>query len=97
MKKTFVEIALASVLTGGLVSPAFAVDPTVSGAGNAVAARLAAQSALVTSARSFIAHQVRRIGDQRPVVPSKRDPRLDRAFVGLDDEGAGAYLAFWPP
>jgi hypothetical protein len=64
MKKRCVELALVAFLTtGGLASTAQAVDQTVPGAGNAEAARLAGSSALVTSARAFIAGQIAKIGD----------------------------------
>jgi hypothetical protein len=65
MKKTCVELALVSLLSAGLGSTAHAaVDQTVPGAGNAEAARLASSSALVGSARLFIAGQIAKIGDR---------------------------------
>jgi hypothetical protein len=63
MTKTCVELALVTLLSGSLASTAYAVDQTVPGAGNAEAARLAASSALVTSARAFIAGQIAKVGD----------------------------------
>ncbi|HVZ71874.1 MAG TPA: hypothetical protein VHJ20_05805 [Polyangia bacterium] len=63
MKKLALELALASALTGGVVSTAHAVDQTVPGAGNADAAHLASSSALVSSARRFIDARIDRIGD----------------------------------
>jgi hypothetical protein len=64
MTMTKLTMRLAILLfVGGLASPAHAVDQTVPGAGNAAAARLAASSALVQSARRFVAHRITKIGD----------------------------------
>ena len=63
MNKIAVEIAIASLLAGGLTSVARAADQTTPGVGNDAAARLAASSALVRSARAFIGRQITQIGD----------------------------------
>jgi hypothetical protein len=64
MRKTCVELALVTLLLGGLASTAHAVDQTVPGAGNVDAAHLAASSALVASARAFISGQISKIRDR---------------------------------
>ena len=57
--------ALSALLALAWVSTARAVDQTVPGAGNADAARLAASSALVQSARRFIAGRIDQIRDPK--------------------------------
>src|SRR5450631_162347 len=64
MKKLAVRLAILSLASGSPTSVAFAVDQTVPGAGNASAAQLASSSALVQSARQFIAHRITKIGDR---------------------------------
>jgi hypothetical protein len=63
MKKVGFEIALAVMLSSGVAAAASTVDQTVPGAGNAEAARLAASSALVTSAQRLLAGQIAKIRD----------------------------------
>jgi hypothetical protein len=64
MKKLAIEMAIVSLVSGGLTSVAHAVDQTVPGAGNANAAQLASSSALIQSARQFIGRRIAKIGDQ---------------------------------
>jgi hypothetical protein len=64
MKKLAIRLAIVSLASGSLTSVAFAVDQTVPGTGNASAAQLASSSALVQSARQFIAHRITKIGDR---------------------------------
>jgi hypothetical protein len=64
MKKLAIEMAIVSLVSGGLTSVAQAVDQTVPGAGNTSAAQLAASSALVQSARRFIASRIGAIADR---------------------------------
>jgi hypothetical protein len=64
MKAFAVGMAALSLASGALSSTARAADQTVPGAGNAEAARLAASSALVQSARRFIARRITTIGDR---------------------------------
>jgi hypothetical protein len=61
MERTSVAIALLILFADGAAP---AADSPAVGAGNAEAARLAASSALVTSARAYIAREVSRIGDR---------------------------------
>ncbi|HMF45016.1 MAG TPA: hypothetical protein VKQ32_30305 [Polyangia bacterium] len=61
--KKLTTLAITSLLVGGVASTAHAVDQTVTGAGNAAAAQLAQSSALVSSARQFIAKRIAQIGD----------------------------------
>jgi hypothetical protein len=67
MKKLGKTLAITSLLSGGFASfgaaRAYAVDQAVPGAGNAAAAQLAGASALVSSARRFIAGRIAQIGD----------------------------------
>jgi len=63
MKKLAIRLAMVSMASTSLTSVAFAVDQTVPGAGNASAAQLASSSALVQSARQFIAHRITKIGN----------------------------------
>jgi len=65
MKKLAVEMAIVTLVSGGLSTAARAADQTVPGQGNANAARLAASSALVQSARRFIAGRIGQIRDQK--------------------------------
>ena len=64
MKKLAITLAVMSLASGSLTTLAFAVDQTVPGAGNTSAAQLASSSALVQSARQFIAHRITKIGDR---------------------------------
>ena len=64
MKKFAMEMAIVSLVSGGLTSVARAADQTVPGVGNDDAARLASSSALVQSARQLIGHRISRIGDR---------------------------------
>ncbi|HEY5283691.1 MAG TPA: hypothetical protein VIM14_12950, partial [Polyangia bacterium] len=64
MKRLAIRLAILSLATGSLPTVAFAADQTVPGAGNASAAQLASSSALVQSARQFIAHRITKIGDR---------------------------------
>jgi hypothetical protein len=65
MRKNFaIEMAIVSLVSGGLTSAARAADQTVPGAGNDDAARLASSSALVQSARQLISNRISRIGDR---------------------------------
>jgi hypothetical protein len=64
MKNFAVEIAIVTLVSGGLASAARAADQTVPGAGNEDAARLASSSALVQSARQLIARRITEIGDR---------------------------------
>jgi hypothetical protein len=61
MKKFAIEIAIVTLLSGELSTAARAADQTVPGQGNANAARLALSSALVQSARQFIAGRIDQI------------------------------------
>ncbi len=64
MRNTAIMTAIALLVGGGLTSAAYAADQTVPGAGNANAAQLASSSALVQSARQFIAIRITQIGDR---------------------------------
>lgn len=64
MKKLAISMVAASLVSGGLGSRAYAADQTVPGAGNANATLLASSSALVQSARQFLAHRIAKIGDR---------------------------------
>lgn len=68
MKKLGKTLAITSLLSGSFAAfgaaNAYAVDQTVPGAGNAAAAALAGSSALVSSARRFIAGRIAQIGDK---------------------------------
>ena len=64
MKRLAIKLAIVSLASGSLPSVASAVDQSVPGAGNASAAQLASSSALVQSARQFIAHRITKIGDR---------------------------------
>ncbi len=64
MNKLSIEFAIVSVVSGSLISGALAADQTVPGAGNGSAAQLASSSALVQSARQFIAQRIAKIGDR---------------------------------
>ena len=60
----FSKLAIALLLNASLLAGrAHAVDQTVPGAGNEAAARLAASSPLVRSARQFVSRQIGRIDD----------------------------------
>ena len=58
-------LALASLLSVPLAGQAPAADQATIGAGNQAAARLAAASPLVRSARQLVSHQIDRIGTLR--------------------------------
>jgi hypothetical protein len=65
MKKLGMKLAIVSLLSAGTARTAHAVDQTVPGAGNAQAAQVAGSSALVQSARRFIARRIDDIQDRK--------------------------------
>jgi hypothetical protein len=77
VKKARFEIALALMLCGRVAAAAPFVDQSLPGKGNAEATRLAASSALVSSAQRLIASQIAKIGDHS-VAAALRELVADR-------------------
>ena len=64
MNRLAISSATALTILGWLAADAYAVDQTIPGAGNEQAAQLARSSALIQSARQFIARRISQIDDR---------------------------------